>query len=375
MEFSRYVQCFDRTEWWRGLDRVTPLQVGRVIKKTNLSAEDFLLLLSPAASTMLEPMAQRARTLTIRHFGRNILLYTPLYLSNYCVNQCLYCQFHAGQHIVREQLSLAEVEVEGKSIAATGLRHILLLTGESRSHATLSYLADCIGILRTHFASLGLEIYPLSVEGYIQMVGAGADSLTIYQEIYDREIYARFHLSGPKRDYFNRLHAPERACQAGMRRVNIGALLGLAPWRREAFLTGLHAYYLQKHYPATEIALSLPRVRPIQGGFPVPWPVSDKVLVQILLAFRLFLPQAGITLSTRERAELRDNLLSLGVTTMSAGSKTMVGGYAAKEKKGSQQFQISDERSLEEIKAVIRRQGYQPVLKDWPYLADWGNCR
>ena len=370
MSFAQYMERYDRQELWQGLESTDSSKARMLLAKESISPADFLLLLSPAAETVLEPMAQKARLLTIKHFGLNILLYTPLYLSNYCVNHCLYCQFHAGKKIVREQLSLAEVEAEGKSIAATGIRHLLLLTGESCAHATAAYLSDCLRILRPNFASLGLEIYTLSVEEYAQMVQSGAESLTLYQETYQQESYAKLHLSGPKRDYFNRLDAAERACQAGMRRINIGALFGLAPWRQEAFWAGLHAYYLQKQSPATEIAISLPRVHSSHEGFIVPCPVSDKELVQILLAFRLFLPQAGITISTRERAQLRDHLLPLGVTTMSVGSKTTVGGYFAAEKKGSQQFPVADERLIGEIKEMIRRQGYQPVMKDWPHGAN-----
>ncbi|MBT9168931.1 MAG: 2-iminoacetate synthase [Syntrophomonadaceae bacterium] len=374
MSFAQYMERYDRQECRHLLESTDSSKVRMLLTKASLSPADFLLLLSPAAGAVLEPMAQKARLLTIKHFGRNILLYTPLYLSNYCVNHCLYCQFHSGKKIVREQLSLVEVEAEGKSIAATGIRHLLLLTGESCAHATTAYLSDCLRILHPCFASLGLEIYTLSVEEYAQMIQAGAESLTLYQETYQQESYAQLHLSGPKRDYINRLHAAERACQAGMRRINIGALFGLAPWRQEAFWAGLHAYYLQKRYPATEIAISLPRVRSSHEGFTVPCPVNDKELVQILLAFRLFLPQAGITISTRERAELRDNLLPLGVTTMSVGSKTTVGGYFAGEKKGNQQFPVADERSIGEIKEIIRRQGYQPVMKDWPTSWNQGNA-
>lgn len=370
MSFVQYMERYDQQEWWRALESANSSRVKPILNQSSLSPADFLLLLSPGAEGLLEFMAQRARMQTIKQFGRNILLYTPLYLSNHCVNQCLYCQFNSGKKIIREQLNFAEVESEGKSIAATGIRHVLLLTGESCEHVTTAYLLNCLRILHPYFASFGLEIYTLSLEEYQQMIRGGADSLTLYQETYHKESYARLHLFGPKRDYFDRLQAAERACQAGMRRINVGALFGLAPWRQEAFWVGMHAYYLQKQYPATEIAISLPRVRSAQGGFTVPCPVGDKELVQILLALRLFLPQAGITISTRERAELRDNLMPLGVTTMSVGSKTTVGGYAAEKKGGSQQFPIADERSLPEIKEMIRRQGYQPVMKDWPNLAD-----
>lgn len=365
MSFADVIRNYSAAELKARLEQASPDQVRAVLAKPFLQPLDFLLLLSPAASGLLEEMARKAHALTLKHFGRNILLYTPLYLSNYCVNRCTYCHFHAGEELPRRTLSREEVLREGQAIAAAGFRHLLLLTGESRRHASLEYLCDCIEALKPWFSSLGLEIYPLTEAEYRLMVNTGADSLTIYQEVYDRELYASYHLSGPKQDYDFRLDAPERACRAGMRRVNIGALLGLGPWQLEAFWTGLHAHYLQKAFPEVEIALSVPRLRPLPGG-QVPYPVSDRELVQIILAYRLLMPQSGITVSTRERAELRDNLVPLGVTTMSAGSRTTVGGYASEADASTGQFSIADERPLAEIKQMLLRKGYQPVFKDWP---------
>lgn len=365
MSFFDYAQTYTAANLEERLTTARPEQIRALLGKNSLHPLEFLLLLSPAAGGLLEEMARRAHALTMKHFGRNILLYTPLYLSNYCVNKCTYCHFHAGQSLPRRTLTREEVWQEGQTLAAAGFRHLLLLTGESRRHASLEYLAECINILKPYFSSLGLEVYPLTEAEYRQMVTAGADSLTIYQEVYDLELYARYHLAGPKKDYHFRLDAPERACRAGMRRVNLGALLGLGPWRMEAFLAGLHAYYLQKKYPEVEIALSVPRLRPLPGSQP-PYPVSDRELVQIILAFRLFLPQAGLTLSTRERAELRDHLVPLGITSMSAGSKTTVGGYAVEADASAGQFSVADERPVEEIKRMLLSKGYQPVFKDWP---------
>ncbi|EAX48025.1 thiazole biosynthesis protein ThiH [Thermosinus carboxydivorans Nor1] len=346
--------------------KVTDSDVRRILRQDRLSALDFLTLLSPQAEAYLEEMAQKAHRLTVQHFGRTMLLYTPLYLANYCVNQCVYCGFQLKNKLERKKLTLAEVEQEAQLIAATGLKHILILTGESRQHSPVSYIKDCVNILKKYFSSISIEIYPLTQEEYAELIGAGVDGLTIYQEVYNEEVYAEMHPAGPKRNYRFRLEAPERACQAGMRTVNIGALLGLNDWRQEAFFTGLHADYLQRRFPDVEVSISPPRMRPHLGGFPPRVVVSDQNLVQYVLAFRLFMPRSGITLSTRENGRLRDAMVRLGVTKMSAGSCTAVGGRSDQEAVG--QFQISDERTVAEVAAMLYAQGYQPVYKDWQAL-------
>jgi 2-iminoacetate synthase len=329
---------------------------------------DLLALLSPAAVPFLEEMAGRASRLTLQHFGRTIQLFTPLYLSNHCANHCVYCGFNATNDIPRSQLTLEQVEAEASAIAATGLRQLLILTGESRAKASPEYLESCLAVLRRHFPSISMEIYAMEQHEYERMIRAGIDGLTLFQETYDQTLYARLHPRGPKRDYRFRLDAPERACRAGMRVVNIGALLGLGDWRRDALLTGLHAAYLQRRYPEVDIAVSLPRMRPHAGAFQPASIVSDAELVQIMLALRLFLPRLGITISTRETARLRDNLLPLGVTRMSAGVSTAVGGHSRDdETEGGSvgQFEISDDRSVDEMCAMLRARGFQPVFADW----------
>jgi 2-iminoacetate synthase len=339
----------------------------RVLSKDKLNHEEFLCLLSSKAAECLEQMARKANEVTIRNFGRVIQMYTPLYLANYCVNKCVYCSFNFENDIKRSRLSLDEVESEAKAIYENGFKHILILTGESRTHSPVSYIKDCVDILKKYFSSINIEVYPLETTEYKELVDAGVDGMTIYQEVYDEDIYKKLHLSGPKRIYENRIDAPQRALEAGMRTVNIGALIGLNEWRQEAFFTGIHAEYLQNMYLDTEISISLPRIRPHIGSFSDVKYVSDKDLVQILLALRLFMPRAGITLSTRERAEFRDNLIGLGITKISAGSVTSVGGHSADEKtKG--QFDISDERGADEMKNVIYKKGYQPIFKDWHNL-------
>jgi len=351
----------------RLVESVTDGDVQRVLGKRTLSAGDFLCLLSPAAEPLLERMAQKAHVLTVAHFGRTMVLYTPLYLSNFCTNSCVYCGFSRNNRIVRRQLTLEEVETESRAIAATGLKHILILTGDAPSIASVDYIASCCRVLCRYFPAVGMEIYALSREDYQRLIEAGIDSLTIYQETYNEALYSRLHPKGPKRDYRFRLDAPERACRAGMRAVNVGALLGLDDWRSDAFFTGLHAHYLQNRYPETEISVSLPRMRPHAGGYRPGCVVEDRHIVQTMTALRLFLPRVGITISTRESARFRDRLLPLGVTRMSAGSCTAVGGRTDKSD-STGQFEISDERSASEMVDMLRRAGWQPVFKDWQGL-------
>ncbi len=348
----------------RHFDGITGNNVAATLGKSRLREADLLTLLSPAAEPFLEEMAKKAHTLTTNQFGRVILLFTPMYLSNYCANQCVYCGFNTKNRIDRSQLTFDEVETEAAKIAETGLKHILILTGEAKEKAGLDYLEGCVKILKKYFTSIAIEIYPLETEGYGRLIDAGVDSLTIYQETYNRELYAELHPKGPKRDYRYRIDAPERGCAAGMRAVNVGALLGLDEWRKEAFFTGLHADWLQTRYPEVEVSISLPRMRPHAGGYQAKYPVSDRNLVQVMTAFRLFLPRAGITVSTRESADFRDNILPLGVTKMSASACTSVGGHS-KEDSGTAQFDISDERSVVEMAASLSRFGFQPVYKDW----------
>jgi len=363
MSFYEELKKYNNFNFKLFFDQVTDASIKKVISKNRLTEEDYLTLLSPKAEKYLEDMAQKAHRLTIQHFGRVIFLYTPMYLANYCVNQCVYCGFKVHNNLERKKLTPAEVECEAKIIAGTGLKHILILTGESRLKSPVSYIKECVEILKKHFTSISIEIYPLEENEYAELVSAGVDGITIYQEVYNEEDYAELHPAGPKRNYRFRLEAPERACRAGMRTVNVGALLGLTQWRTEAFFTGLHADYLQKTFPDVEVSISPPRMRPQLGGFSPRVEVSDKNLVQYILAFRLFMPRGGITISTRERAELRNRLVRLGVTKMSAGSCTAVGGRSNPE--SACQFEISDERSVREIAEMLYAQGYQPIYKDW----------
>ena len=345
---------------FRGVD------VERALARETLRPQDLAVLLSSAALSYLEPMAKKSQAITIRNFGRTISLFTPLYLSNYCSNQCVYCSFHAGNEIARSKLTVEQAVKEGEAISSTGLQHLLLLTGESRTQSGPAYMEECVRALRPMFASLGLEVYPLSTEEYRRLYEAGIDSVTLFQETYDESTYTEVHPAGPKRNYHYRLEAPDRACEAGISAVNIGALLGLSDWRRDAFYSALHADYLQRNYPGVEVSISVPRLRPYAGSFNSnAAPVTDRALVQIILAYRLFLPRAGLTLSTRESPRMRENLLPLGITRMSAGAITSVGGYSDKANAGSAQFEIADERTVPEVVDMIRAKGYLPSFCDW----------
>jgi 2-iminoacetate synthase len=348
----------------------SPQDIETAIEAERQDENQFLALLSPGAENYLEDMAQKAHALTTRHFGKTIQLYTPMYLSNYCENQCAYCGFNSRNDVARKILSLEEVEKEATFISSTGLRHILILTGESREKSSLEYIKDCIRILKKYFSSISIEIYALTENEYAQLAAEGVDGLAIYQETYDEVIYDKVHRRGPKKDYLFRLDAPERSARNGIRNVNIGVLLGLNDWRKEIFFMGIHAKYLQDKFYDVEIGSSIPRLRPHAGNFKISRDVSDKNMAQIIIALRIFLPRLGITISTRENPELRENLLPLGITRMSAGSSTSVGGRIIEphEEVNPPQFEILDRRNVEEIKSMLAVKGYQPVLKDWVHL-------
>lgn len=358
---------FDKKELLEIIQNSTNADVERVLAKESLEPLDFLVLMSANAVKYLESMAKKAQATTLQHFGRSILLYAPIYLANFCINQCLYCGFSVKNHIERKKLNAEEIRRECEILSQKGIRHILLLTGESQKHSPPEYIKEAVLIASEYFTSVSLEVYPMKLDEYKEACKAGAEGLTVYQEVYDSDVYKYLHPGGPKRDFEFRLDTPERACMAGMRSVGIGALLGLNDWRLEAFFTALHGYYLTNKYPEVEISLSLPRMQPHEGDFTIPSPVNNKAFVQILLSFRLMLPHVGITVSTREEAEFRNNLVGLGITKMSAGSTTEVGGYA--KKSGTAQFEVSDDRSIEEIKAMLYKKGYQPIFKDWQLLS------
>ncbi|MBU0672498.1 MAG: 2-iminoacetate synthase ThiH, partial [Candidatus Margulisbacteria bacterium] len=335
-----------------------------VLNKQRLDFNDYLVLLSKTASNMLEDLALKSRELTLKHFGKTILLYIPLYLNNECDNNCVYCGFSQKLSEKRKSLTVDEVLAEAEIIYQKGFRHLLLVAGEKRDKITLVYLKEIISMLHEKFESISLEIFPLEQGEYQELCQAGADGVTIYQEAYNREVYKQVHPCGPKSDYESRLLTPERAARAGLYRINIGALLGLGQWFEQAALLGLHAAYLKKTFWQAQIAVSFPRLQGSAAGFKPIHPVTDQQLVRMICALRIFQPTLGLVLSTRESGALRDNLIPLGITQMSAESKTSPGGYLD-ETKAQKQFEIADQRSLAEISAAIRQRGYDPVMKDW----------
>ncbi len=367
MSFDAVLDKYEGFDFSGSFNAAGGQDVMRALSTKRCSSEDLLALLSPAAEGYLEDIAKKARQVTLKNFGKAIQLYTPLYLSDYCENRCLYCGFNVDNKIERRKLGPEELEKEAAFIAATGLRHILILTGSSRRHSPVSYIRDCVRILKRYFTSISIETYAMISDEYAELIKEGVDGLTIYQEVYNRDIYDKVHAAGTKKDYIFRLEAPERAAEAGMRFINIGALLGLYEWRSEIFFTGLHAQYLQDKFSDAEVSVSVPRLRSHVGEFRPYCDISDTDVTQGILALRLFLPRAGITLSTRESAYFREHALLFGITKMSAGSTTAVGGHTLHntESGTSVQFEISDKRGVAEIREMLSSKGYQPVLKDW----------
>ncbi|EMS81496.1 2-iminoacetate synthase ThiH [Desulfotignum phosphitoxidans] len=347
---------------------VTSQNVQQSLFRDHLTVPDLLHLLSPRARDFLEPMAQKARNVTMQYFGRTIGLYAPLYISDYCANQCTYCGFNTHTTFKRNKLTPEQIDQEAAAIANTGIRHILVLTGEAPAKTPMTYLTVTMGILKKYFSSIALEMFPMDEDDYKTLIAAGADSLTIYQEVYNREIYRQVHPGGRKADYNWRLKTPERGARAGFRAVNIGALFGLGQPKVEAFMAGLHAKYLEQKFPDVEISLSLPRMTKAEGGIAPRHMLSDIDFVQVMLAWRLFMPRLGLTISTRESAAFRDRLIHLGATRYSAGSRTDVGGYSQNLDDSTVQFEVTDDRSVDQITRMIKESGFQPVFKDWEIL-------
>jgi len=362
------------------------------LSKSDLSLSDFAQLISPAGAELLEPLSHRSRQMTQRRFGKVIRLFAPLYLSNECINACKYCGFSRDNSILRVTLTPEEVRREARALLEQGFRSILLVSGEHPKFVSTGYLAECVSLLHGEVPSLSLEIGPMETVAYRPLVRAGAEGLVVYQETYDRAVYADLHTVGPKRNFDWRLETPERAYAAGFRRIGIGALYGLGDWRCEAISVAAHAAYLLRNCWKAQLTISLPRLRPCAGEFQPLTHLSDRELVQLVCAFRLMFPDVGLVLSTRESAKLRDGLIPLGITLISAGSHTEPGGYtgAGKDKlhhtergrivelgasewatpdsrpaNATSQFQIADERSPREVADLICQLGYEPVWKDW----------
>lgn len=359
------VAALDYDSLRRAVDSAGPREVDRALRSPRPGLADFAALLSAAASERLEDLAQAAHRTSLARFGRAVRLFAPLYLSNECVSTCTYCGFSAGNHIARRTLSVEEVRAEAAVLRQRGLRHLLLVSGEHARIVSRDYLAECVEAVAPMFPSVSIEVQVWDTDFYRRLLSAGCDGVIVYQEAYDKETYSAVHLKGKKRNYSWRLAAPDRAAEAGMRRLGIGALLGLhVDWRSEAIAMAAHAQALMRRWWRCEVSVALPRLRPAAGGYEPADPVRDHEFVQLLCALRIFLPDVGVSMSTRESPALRDALVPLGVTTMSAGSHTEPGGYA-EATDAEQQFEIYDQRSPLEVAAALRACGYDPVWKDW----------
>lgn len=364
MSFIKIIEKISRIDFDNAFNQISENDILKTLSERKSEEKDLLALLSPKALEYIERIAQSAHKISLRNFGKTIQLYTPLYLANYCDNSCVYCGFKTDNNLQRKILNYEQLESEAYFLSQQGFEHILILTGSSRRHTPPSFIAGCVEKLKKYFSSISIEVYALGKDEYKELISIGVDGLTIYQEVYNQDIYKKVHPAGPKSDYKFRLDAPERAAKVNMRCINIGVLLGLGPWREEFFKVAMHAKYLQDNYPQCEISVSVPRLRPYAGEYKEVFPVSDIDLVQSIVSLRVFLPRVGITLSTRETERLRNDLLPLGITKMSAGSTTAVGGHTS-EFSESNQFEIADNRSLEEVINMLKNKNYQPVLKDW----------
>lgn len=353
----------------------TGLDIERALQHETKSIEDLKALLSPAGMPFLEQMAEQARMETRKHFGNTVYLFTPLYIANYCENYCVYCGFNCYNHIRRMKLTSEQIKHEMQVIADSGMEEILILTGESKAQSDITYIGEACKMARKYFRMVGVEIYPVNTEDYAYLHECGVDYVTVFQETYDAEKYEQLHLAGHKRVYPYRFEAQERALMSGMRGVAGSALLGLSDFRKDALASALHMYYLQRKYPHAEISLSCPRLRPIINNQQIhSQDVHERELCQILCAYRLFLPFAGITVSSRESKSFRDGIVKICATKISAGVSTGIGDHESKyhgkenSAEGDEQFEINDGRSFSEMYQDMTREGLQPVLNDYLYV-------
>lgn len=350
-------------------DNYTDEDVINALNDDVCTVEDYKALLSPSAEKFLEEIAQKARYEKQKHFGNSVYMFTPLYISNYCENLCVYCGFNCKNKIHRAKLNYEEIEREMQAISKTGLQEILILTGESRKYSDVEYIGEACKIASKYFKVVGLEIYPVNSDEYKYLHECGADYVTVFQETYNSDKYSELHLGGHKRIFPYRFNAQERALMGGMRGVGFASLLGLDNFRKDAFATGLHASLIQKKYPHAEIAISCPRLRPIINNENInPRDVHERQLLQIVCAYRIFLPYSNITISTRENQKFRDNIVDISATKISAGVDVGIGGHGDGEKKGDEQFEISDPRNVQQVYNALIAKGLQPVMSDYIYV-------
>jgi len=364
---SNFVTVFNTLSWDEikaSIYSKTEKDVLQALSTSKVTLEDFKALISPAAEPYLEQMAAKSNALTQKRYGKTIQLYAPMYLSNECTNICTYCGFSLTNKVKRKTLTDSDILLEVEAIKKEGFNHILLVTGEANYTVNIHYFLNAIQLIQPHFANISIEVQPLSEEEYKQVHNAGVYSVLVYQETYHKEVYKSYHTKGKKSNFDFRLETPDRIGSAEIHKIGLGVLLGLEDWRVDSFFCATHLDYLEKKFWKTKYSISFPRMRPAEGIIEPNVIVSDKQLVQLLTAYRLFNEDVELSISTRESEHFRNNFIPLGVTSMSAGSKTNPGGYAV-ETESLEQFEISDERSVKEIDELIRKNGYEPVYKDW----------
>lgn len=341
----------------------------RALESETLNTDNLAALLSDAAKECIEEIAECAKAQRERFFGKNVYFFTPLYISNYCENHCVYCGFNCTNKIRRAKLSLDEIQAELIEIKKTGLEEILILTGESRKMSDVNYIGDAVELAKKYFKNIGVEVYPLNTEEYKYLHERGADYVTVFQETYDKKTYKEKHLRGHKSIYSYRFNSQERALKGGIRGVAFGCLLGLADYKKDAFATALHSYFLQKKYPHAEISLSVPRLRPTVADDTInPNEVGELELLQIMCAYRLFMPFVNMTISTRESELFRNNAVQIAATKISAGVSVGIGEHTKKDKDGDNQFEIADKRTVEQIYNTLKNSGMQPVMNEYVYI-------
>lgn len=364
---NSFTDIFGAVSWEHtkaGIYAKTSPDVEKALAAEHRTLEDFKALISPAAAPYLEQMARVSQQLTLKRFGKVIQMYVPLYLSNECNNICTYCGFSYDNKVKRKTLSPIEIMQEVAVIKAMGYEHVLLVAGEANQTVGVEYFKKVLELIRPHFAHISMEVQPLDLADYSQLTPYGLNTVLVYQETYHQEDYKKHHPKGKKSNFWYRLQTPDRLGQAGIHKIGLGVLIGLEDWRTDSFYTALHLNYLEKKYWQSKYSISFPRLRPFSGGLEPKVEMNDRELVQLICAYRLFNPEVELSISTREAPGFRDNVIKLGITAMSAGSKTNPGGYAV-EPQSLEQFEISDERSPQQIARVITAQGYEPVWKDW----------
>ncbi|AGH82190.1 thiazole biosynthesis protein ThiH [Psychromonas sp. CNPT3] len=365
MSFSEKIKDYQWDDVRLSIYAKRAVDVQRALGKSKLDLEDFKALLSPAAEPFLEKMAMKSQKITLQRFGKTQQFYIPLYLSNMCSNICTYCGFSMHNALRRKTLDLAEIEEECIAIKKMNFEHILLVAGESERKVGVPYFKQALSVIRKYFSHISLEVQPLDVDEYTELIEHGIDAVLVYQETYNAPTYAEHHLKGKKRDFKYRLDTHDRLGVAGVQKMGLGCLIGLEEWRTDCFYVAAHLQYLEKKYWKSRYTISFPRLRPCAGGAAIKSVMDDKQLLQLICAYRLFNNVVELSLSTRESPSFRDNILALGITSLSAGSSTQPGGYAKTSVKALQQFEISDDRSPQEMAAQVKKLGYEVVWKDW----------